>query len=539
MSILEDIQQAVDRVAQDHGLATSAQAFGYWFLEEIEDFAPEEAEELITDGPWDRGRDAVYFDEDARRLSIYQFKYSTSPDYVGTAFTDIQRAVTEEETKLSKIDSLRLIIVTIASAGPDLQQAARRAQRRIRTWMTRRGFRDVDTSVELFDLTTFRQVFERLYGVDVDLTFRTPPLEFDSALIGLTDARAFADHIENDALFAFNIRKFLGLRRGSVNWQMKQTLENDEDRPNFWMYNNGIVCLCTGWQRRDLTTMEIENLTIVNGAQTISTIARFAANNPALDDPIWVVCKLLKVSENDLDKARVITKTSNTQTPTSNKDLRAVDPVHRRIQRWLEEYFNISYVYRRGTSGPRDRPSISMKEMLQAYVAYHREEPELAFSRVGQLFASNEAYEDVFPSDEIAQLQDSGDRREIEIFLTRRLLPWRLLMGIRQELGARIRAGTFDKKWRSGAYHLVWLYRQLISVEAQVDERRTLDLVDDLLSATVADLVDAFVEACWDRREEVPRLMKSAELRRDLIEQRFLERPFVRAIRATVRNVLS
>ena len=40
-----------------------------------------------------------------------------------------------------------------------------------------------------------------------------------------------------------------------------------------------------------------------------------------------------------IDKAIKLTKTSNTQTPTNNKDLRAVDILHKRLRDWFKKIF--------------------------------------------------------------------------------------------------------------------------------------------------------------------------------------------------------
>ncbi len=63
MSVLEEITGEVDSVAAERGLA-APRAFGFYFLEEVEEFSQEEAESMVVDGPWDGGRDAVFFDEE-------------------------------------------------------------------------------------------------------------------------------------------------------------------------------------------------------------------------------------------------------------------------------------------------------------------------------------------------------------------------------------------------------------------------------------------------------------------------------------------
>src|SRR3989442_5668469 len=106
MSILEEITNKVGEIADLRGL-TPDKAFGFWFLEDIEELSEEEAESTITDGPWDGGRDAVYFDEENLTTNIYQFKYSEDLAYVSKGLTDLQNGVQNEVVNLKQSKSLR------------------------------------------------------------------------------------------------------------------------------------------------------------------------------------------------------------------------------------------------------------------------------------------------------------------------------------------------------------------------------------------------------------------------------------------------
>jgi len=91
------------------------------------------------------------------------------------------------------------------------------------------------------------------------------------------------------------------------------------------------------------------------------------------DEAIWVVCKTMKVAPTDLDMAIKLTQTSNTQTPVSGKDLRAVDQIHVRLENWLDD-LGVIYTYRRGGRSPRGADVVQMKDLAQACVACWRED---------------------------------------------------------------------------------------------------------------------------------------------------------------------
>src|SRR2546427_5354733 len=136
MSVLDDIHAQVRQVAEERRL-TEDRAFGYWFLEELEDLSQEEAENTIVDVPWDGGRDAVYFNEEDKELRIFQFKYSEDKNYVLQAFADLQNAVVNEQANLRRSEQVTLHVVTILAADQEVRDAQRSALRRIRTWLTR------------------------------------------------------------------------------------------------------------------------------------------------------------------------------------------------------------------------------------------------------------------------------------------------------------------------------------------------------------------------------------------------------------------
>ncbi|WP_297093167.1 hypothetical protein [Thermococcus sp.] len=142
-------------------------AFGYWFLEEVEDLSEEDAELTILDGPWDQGRDAVYFDEENEILKIYQFKYSTEPSYVLSAFKDIQRAIQAEHnldtSPIHRAKMLRLYVVTLADANEKVREEYKKTRKRIRTWLTKHGY-NLDADIEIFDLKNLLKCLKKYTG---------------------------------------------------------------------------------------------------------------------------------------------------------------------------------------------------------------------------------------------------------------------------------------------------------------------------------------------------------------------------------------
>lgn len=199
MALIDDIRQQVREIATTRAM-TDDKAFGYWFLEGIEDFSQEDAEETVTGGPWDQGRDAVHDDEEASSKSIYQFKFSENLAYVRGAFTDVQRGVIAERDSLPRFDELHLVIVTIATADQDLEREKARVERAVKRWLTQNGY-DVQLTLELIDLKRFLEISEKIYGVDLSLDRSQLRMDGDYSILGLVNTLDLKEHIDKDDSF--------------------------------------------------------------------------------------------------------------------------------------------------------------------------------------------------------------------------------------------------------------------------------------------------------------------------------------------------
>jgi hypothetical protein len=527
MSVIEEIKEKVKQKVSETRLSDD-RAFGYWFLEEFEELSQEDAEGAITDGAGDGGRDAVIVETEDDVLKLYQFKFSQDKNYVLTGFSDLERGVKREEEHLRSAKELQLYLVTILRGDEDVHLRQKMTKTNIKRWLTQHGFAVENVELEVYDLVKFMQEYETLFGVNIDgLDFLLPPLMVTKSggqqlavgdgLIGLMDARKISDYADEDELFAFNIRRFLGLRKGSVNSKITKTLEDEEKRRELWLYNNGIVCLCTKCEKISDCRFQLSNFTIVNGAQTINTIHRFVLAHQAVEDKLWVLGKIAIVEENEIDRARKLTETSNTQTPASNLDLRSIDISHQRLETWFRETMGVSYQYKRGQRIARGADVAKMKELAQAYVAFWTEKPHIAFGRVAKIFEDATYYEDVFPPEDIETLRTSASRDDVRRFLWKRLIPYRMLFGIRSYLNAEVEGGT-DKKYKSLAYHTLWCYNYILNsmgfsditdiVENRNDEAVN-KLLQDILSRDILSHIYGELKSFCDYKNyDIPKKLK-------------------------------
>lgn len=188
--------------------------------------------------------------------------------------------------------------------------------------------------------------------VDADLEFQkyqkiNEPREAHIGLVQLKDLAQL--HITHgDALYERNIRSFMG-HKTDVNASMRDTLQNSA--VDFFFLNNGVTALALiiepKGNRGGKKKVKIKGLSIINGAQTISTCTRLIQNNPTIDvDQAKVLLTLVKTDpEGEFGKS--ITRARNHQNPVHYSNFVALDPIQEKIRRELA-LINYSYVYRAG-----------------------------------------------------------------------------------------------------------------------------------------------------------------------------------------------
>ncbi len=161
-------------------------------------------------------------------------------------------------------------------------------------------------------------------------------------------AKLFDAH--GQSLFEPNIRSFLG--DGEVNNQIANSLiQRPED---FWYLNNGITAICTRYSKtalggsdRQAGTFTFDGIQIVNGAQTLGSIAKSYKKNPNQVAKAFASIKIVSLEGAPLGFTDTVTLASNKQNRVEEKDFLALDANQSRVKAELQAV-GVQYVFRSG-----------------------------------------------------------------------------------------------------------------------------------------------------------------------------------------------
>jgi len=175
---------------------------------------------------------------------------------------------------------------------------------------------------------------------------------------GADIAKWYQDHKTD--LFAENIR--VVIPRSEINAGMAETVKTTPER--FGYYNNGIVILANsiatspgGLLNRDVLRVGLNGSSIVNGAQTVSTLGSLLGTEWEQNlSQVFVLTRCIEVPVEDPSLARGITRYANTQNEVSSQDFSFLDEQQHRLARELS-LLGYEYVIRQAEQPSADDPS--------------------------------------------------------------------------------------------------------------------------------------------------------------------------------------
>ncbi|MGR9117319.1 MAG: AIPR family protein [Gammaproteobacteria bacterium] len=366
-------------------LTRSLAAYAIHYLSGAE---PLNCAKSITDGGNDNGIDAIFYHESEKRLYIVQSKWihdgSGEPsngdmkkfiagvtDLFNMRFERFNPKVNAMKPTLLQVLNDPQSTYSIVVAYTGINALAEPSQRDLDDLKS-----EMNDASEVLTVTTLNQsglhgsLTARLAGepINVDLVLKswgkmdTPHAAYYGQIAASNIAEWWSKY--GDRLFARNLRSLLG--DTEVNTEIRQTI--DESPESFWYFNNGITIIAgkitktmAGGGGTDFGTFHCENISVVNGAQTVSTIGRHAPKAPQKVDLAFVPLRVISLEKADADLGTAITKTNNRQNRIDNRDFITLDPEQSRLRVELG-VDGISYNVIRSESVSRSDKSFDLVE---------------------------------------------------------------------------------------------------------------------------------------------------------------------------------
>ncbi|MGD0202057.1 MAG: AIPR family protein [Bryobacteraceae bacterium] len=410
---------------------TEGKAFGLWYAVDSLELEEDEAYEAVSyDGGNDKDVDFFYLDEEAARVLIGQLKFNAKGQYKGKkgellglihttdwlkdpeslerdGRNDIAAAAREYREVIGRGFSIEYLYVYCGPPHKDVDDAARQFN------VTEAG-NVPSRSCRVVHLPNL--IAEHSERIDQATRIGTATLTCDAsrwfeekggfgkALVTTISGGQLRELYSNhhDRLFDRDVRLFLGARKGGVNAGIRDTIDSESERPNFWAYNNGVTFVCDSYNL-DSGKLDLTNFSIANGCQTTVSIANSSASAARR---VQVLARFIAAPERAIDS---IIRYTNSQNPIRLWDLSAQDKLQKRLKKELaalpQPFF---YILRKGETrqlSPSERKkfrrsgcgplcAISL-DLVAQYLAAFRGLPSIAYKDKGRIFSAH--YGEVFP----------------------------------------------------------------------------------------------------------------------------------------------
>jgi hypothetical protein len=440
----EELKAIAHEIGWNLGVATErGQAFQLWVArliasaEEPIDTSPDEA--LLSSG--DLKADVVLEDEANQNLIICQCKYvkqgspvdeSEVSDFFDrhTHYLDSEwvrkhgskqaaAVLGDYKERLDNNWQVNLRFITTGNAAPRIQELAERKSQSYEA-------QEIAVTCTLLDFGALKDYFTRVEALEQDIPsvveFDLPEGRFVKkstpypSLVAIVKGNTLRDLKKRykESLYAWNIRGFLGAQ--GINRDVATTIREQPD--HFFYYNNGVSAICTDFEITDAGRLTANNFQIINGAQTVSTLA---AQDPAPEvDVLFRLTKTPSVKTETGFNHDVI-RFNNSQNPIKVSDFRSND----QIQLFLEKSFGdrkataalkkVRYVRKRQVGGKRPLGvAVKLEDMAKLRYAYFFE-PTLVHASPRALWSlegTDSAYAKAFGID--GQLEDSWSRSDFD-----------------------------------------------------------------------------------------------------------------------------
>jgi hypothetical protein len=351
----------------------------------------------VTDGSEDRGIDAIGVDSSTNLVVVVQskwrhdgrgsvdlgsvLKFVNGVKYIldidGGGIPPCSQEMRTAVQAAMQTPGASLKIVVATTAADDLSQVVAQPLEDLLDILN-----DVGDENRIAEYSVFTQsvVFRAIgsdphVAIDTDLQLlnwgrQTEPV---SAFYGRVSAAEVANWYKchGQDLFAENIR--VVLPKSEINEGIRNTILTEPE--NFWYYNNGVTVLASkiekalaGAGSTDAALLRLKGVSIVNGAQTVSTLGSvLKAGGSDQLERAYVSIRIVEVADGQEDLGRNITRFANTQNVVSVQDFVFLDPQQHRLVQELR-LLDYEYILRSGEK-PTTKNPLRILDVRQVAVA--------------------------------------------------------------------------------------------------------------------------------------------------------------------------
>jgi len=405
-------------------LKNFSRAFSAFAICHLCDIHPSDAASAVVDDFDDYGIDAIYYDAQTETLYLVQAKLKAaamfSQDEALAFCQGIRKLINQDLSGFNQhvqnrsleieeaIDNCSHIQLVVAHTGAGLSMHAQNAINELLQDASHGEERFVPNIIDYNPQSIIpdlqgSQAYEPVH-TDLKLANCQSIQEPRTTYMGLIPVQDLvALHVEHGkALYEKNIRTFLG-HRTDVNVSIRSTLENCPE--DFVYFNNGVAALCEEIEPKSTSNgrkkLKTRGFSIINGAQTIASAARFIEENEGADISKATVAISLIKAEVTSGFGKSVTRARNHQNPVSLKNFVALDDEQERLRRELA-HLGIRYVYKAEVmENKQDEDRIQVDEAAQA-LGLFQQDPRFAVwlkKEPGRLLDSNtDQYKALFPA---------------------------------------------------------------------------------------------------------------------------------------------
>ena len=352
----------------------------------LADVEPAEAAYSIINGFDDNGIDAIHFDRANHILWIVQAKAGNAPNMgENKKFCDGIRDLIAQRFEKFRVESFTRLQPDVESAleqpgkiigcniylegslGSHAIADLENLKQELNQFTERFDWRDLNVN-EIHHWLTQKQAIQ---PIDIKLILENwhRLSEPRRAFYGLVKAQDLAELYQEygKQLFQKNIRYYLGAE--AVNQDIATTIRKNPTE--LFYLNNGLtitcseVCLPSGY-KQESSCFTLKGFSIVNGAQTVGTIANVFRENQSVSAEAKLLVTIIEVGDSS-ELGASITKARNTQNAVKDLYFAALDPNQERLR---QECMVSGVVYHYRPSAERGQDDISIEEAAIALACF-------------------------------------------------------------------------------------------------------------------------------------------------------------------------